>query len=612
MKFRNFAIENFPFLENDFDAMTDYELFCKMVAYMKKSLDKINGFQTQINGFYEQLSEYENYFNNLDVTSEVNAKLDEMVDDGTMEQLIAQYLQLVNLYVFNSVSELKSAENLSNNMFAKTYGYYSCNDGGGAYYKIRTKTNDDIPDDMFLIELYDNTLVAEYIVENGELNIKTLGCKGDHNTDNTEMLQAIINKAESTGYEVIIPVGEYLITDTLYINDNIRIRGIGRNRLWSGTSKFPLIYGTLTTKPFFHISKSSNLYNWDTAGSNRVENVHISNLRIIGSQSGSFSITGIFASCYLSTFKDLEINGFINDFAVAGCYETLIENCQFTQSYQCVVSFDCNRTTIFNNCWCNSGYHTAGSVVSDSSYATLYTKNHMFNYCCFYSNLSYHYMNNMAVENSCYGLISRDSKIDINQFNAESISEYCVHASLNLRPNDSYTKIDNAHFWNPSDDAYNNAKIFSTSYHSYLDLKTVDALPISNFAYGDIANNSVARIYSYISGERVIPLTLSNNVEGATVINKSHYTTRGFMIDYTFSGQSAWSGSSLTTLSGLPISSSFSSSDFYYFVNPTSTSDTIFNARINGSGAITQSSGSWIGSGGIGSIVKIQYEYKID
>ena len=162
--FRNFILENFPFLEDDFDAPTDYALFCKMVAYMKQSLKNVEGFQKQINDFSAELVEFENYFNNLDVTEEVNAKLDEMVEDGTMEELIAEYLQLTTMYVYNSVAELKAAENLQEGMFAKTYGFYSYYDGGGANYKIRNVTTDDVIDDMFIIALHDNSLIAEYIV----------------------------------------------------------------------------------------------------------------------------------------------------------------------------------------------------------------------------------------------------------------------------------------------------------------------------------------------------------------------------------------------------------------------------------------------------------------
>lgn len=33
---KNAVLRNFPILEDDFDALTDYELFSKMVAYVKK------------------------------------------------------------------------------------------------------------------------------------------------------------------------------------------------------------------------------------------------------------------------------------------------------------------------------------------------------------------------------------------------------------------------------------------------------------------------------------------------------------------------------------------------------------------------------------------------
>lgn len=597
------------------ESMSYYECLCNFYNYLKNeimpAINENAEATKELQDLFIELQTYvDTYFDNLDVTSEVNAKLDEMVENGTMEELIAQYLQLQTTYTYNSVTEMKQAENLANGTFVRTSGYYTYNDGGGAYYKIRTITNDDVVDEMFIYALSDETLVAEYIVQNDELNILSLGCKGNGTFDNTEKLQAIIDKAETTGYEVIIPLGDYLITDTLYINDGIVIEGRGKKRLWKGATKYPVIIGYLTDKPFIHISDQATLYDWDSAKNHLVENVHFKDFCITGSRTSSFSITGIYANCYLSTFKNIQINGFINDFAIAGSYETLIENCQFTQSYQCVVSFNNNRTTIFNDCWANSGYHDAGSVVSDSDYTTLYTKNHMFNYCCLYSNLSYHFMKNFAVENCCYGIITRDSKLDIDEFNCESISEYGIHASLNLRPNDSYTRIDNAHFYNPSTSGYSSAKIYSTSYHSYLDLKTVDALPISNFAYGDIANNSVARVYSYISGERVIPLTLSNNITGATIINKSHYTERGFCIDYEFSGQT-WSSSAVGNISGLPTSTEFTSSQYKFFANPTTTADKIFNIRLYGNGNIVSSAGTWIGSNGNDAIIKINYEYEI-
>lgn len=203
MRFRNFVIGNFPFLENDFDALTDYELFCKMVAYMRKSLERLDGYQTQIDAFSVELKEFENYFNNLDVTEEVNAKLDEMVEDGTMEQLIAEYLQLTSMYVYNTVAELKAAENLVNNMFVKTYGYYSYNDGGGAYYKVRTKTLDDVVDDMFIIELDNEDVVAELMIDNSLL-IAQLGINTTASNNTTKLQAALTYCNDNKHVELVI------------------------------------------------------------------------------------------------------------------------------------------------------------------------------------------------------------------------------------------------------------------------------------------------------------------------------------------------------------------------------------------------------------------------
>ena len=82
MKFRNYILQNFPFLEDDFDALTDYELFCKMIAYMKKALDEIKTYKDGFDKLEKELKDLENYVYNLDLQDEVNNKLDEMADSG--------------------------------------------------------------------------------------------------------------------------------------------------------------------------------------------------------------------------------------------------------------------------------------------------------------------------------------------------------------------------------------------------------------------------------------------------------------------------------------------------------------------------------------------------
>ena len=196
MIFRNWVLQNFPFLEDDFDALTDYELFCKMMEYVKK-------FAKDNEEFKKQLESYQNYFDNLDVQEEINKKLDEMASDGTLENIISQYIELATTYVYDNVSALKSATNLINGSYARTSGFYTYKDGGGSFYKIRTITNEDVVDEMSIISLADESLVAE-LVANDTINVKQLGAKTDIN--NLTILSYAINNFNNIVIDEVYPI----------------------------------------------------------------------------------------------------------------------------------------------------------------------------------------------------------------------------------------------------------------------------------------------------------------------------------------------------------------------------------------------------------------------
>ena len=40
--FRFFCLTNFPFIEEDFDSLTNYELLCKIVEYLNKVINTTN------------------------------------------------------------------------------------------------------------------------------------------------------------------------------------------------------------------------------------------------------------------------------------------------------------------------------------------------------------------------------------------------------------------------------------------------------------------------------------------------------------------------------------------------------------------------------------------
>lgn len=614
MIFRNWVLQNFPFLEDEFDALTDYELFCKMVEYMKESLKKVKDFQGTINEFTIKLNEFQHWFDNLDVTEEVNAKLDEMVEDGTMEELIAEYLQLQTTYTFNNVEDLKEAQNLVNGMFVRTSGYYSYNDGGGAYYKIRNVTTDDTIDDMFIIELSDNTIIAEYIIVNNELNIKSLGCKGDSTFDNTEKLQAIIDKAEEDSLKIIIPNGNYLITDTLFINSKITIEGQGDNSLWSDNTIYPCILSCIDNKPVFHISLSNNLYNWDTAHNNLVENVHFKNFRlygILGNDETVRGLTGIYANTYLSSFENMVISGFYNDISLAGCYETIVDNCQFMNSYQQIVLFNNNDTTLINNTYCNGSYNDANSVISDTNYINRYTKNHMLNYCNLYSNNSYCYFYNLAIEKSCYSIISRDSDLYGDIIHIEAISDCAIYNEPYLKTS-SIIDLDHVSYYNQN--TYSSCILYNNKYLGKINIKTINALPISNFNDGTNQTRTINRLYSYKTGENIIPLTLSDNVIGATIVNNSHYTETGFKVDYLIDGATTWTDNIITKITGLPVSNSFGNDSYILCKSACLTKNESINFRLFGNGNLVYGDNSWLYLSGGSQLLKyarIETEYKI-
>ena len=191
--FKWFVLQNFPFIEADFDAITYYQLLCKIVEYLNKVIDENNliGEQTEnLTNAFNELQDYVNhYFDNLDIQEEINNKLDEMAEDGQLADIIAQYLQLAGVLAFDTINDMKNATNLVNGSIAKTLGNTTYNDGYGAFYKIRTILNTDVVDNDNIVSLTNfNNLIAEkiynqYIEDNRNdiniINSKVTICVGD-------------------------------------------------------------------------------------------------------------------------------------------------------------------------------------------------------------------------------------------------------------------------------------------------------------------------------------------------------------------------------------------------------------------------------------------------
>ena len=206
------------------DSLSYYEALCAMWKYLNDTVNVINNNAMITEDFIAKVNELhdyvEHYFDNLDVQEEINNKLDAMADDGTLQEIITTYIQANVAWTFDTVADMKTAENFIDGSYARTLGFHAVNDGGAALYKVRTVTNDDVVDEASIIELADDTLVAEYIHEDkGFLNVNKFGL-----TDQLYMndyWSKIYNYALAKGCYIYFPTGTYKVKKTDVANDYI-------------------------------------------------------------------------------------------------------------------------------------------------------------------------------------------------------------------------------------------------------------------------------------------------------------------------------------------------------------------------------------------------------
>lgn len=225
--FKRCVLQNFPFIEADFDALTNYGLLCKIVEYLNNvisSQNEVQGVTEDIVNAFNKLYDYvHDYFKNLDVQDEINNKLDEMVEDGTLQEIITTYIQANVAWTFDSVSDMQSATNLIDGSYAQTYGFYNINDGGGALYLIREAEENETANGITTFAV--DTLIAELVTYGEYVNMKQLGMSASI-ADNASILQyAVTNYPKST--VLFIPEdGNYVFSTSIDLgNKAITIKG---------------------------------------------------------------------------------------------------------------------------------------------------------------------------------------------------------------------------------------------------------------------------------------------------------------------------------------------------------------------------------------------------
>ena len=115
------GINNFPFLESDFDKLTNYGMMMKLMKAMNDVISNQNLVETDMNNLFNAFTELQtyinNYFDTLDLQDEVDNKLDEMASNGQLESIFSSYFNKINekLNFKRIYSEVLNIRNLNDN-----------------------------------------------------------------------------------------------------------------------------------------------------------------------------------------------------------------------------------------------------------------------------------------------------------------------------------------------------------------------------------------------------------------------------------------------------------------------------------------------------------------
>ncbi len=282
--FKGFVLENFPFIEADFDAITNYQLLCKVIEYLNNVIANQNMVQelgTELVKAYNNLLDYvNNYFDDLNLQEQVNNKLDEMVESGELEEIIGEYINNYVERTFNNVYDMTNSL-LEDGMKAKTLGYYDVDDGGGAEYYITS-----IQPSTDYYETLSNGNYAVLILDN--FNIKQIGAKGNGIDDDAQYFINAINLLKQKFSSVnlygnnsilLVPSGKYKITQKIEIPLYLKIKSLDN----------VIFYSYIENDSCFEIYSDDNI-NPDEAFINNYFNINQDISPIIDGSNGGISI----------------------------------------------------------------------------------------------------------------------------------------------------------------------------------------------------------------------------------------------------------------------------------------------------------------------------------
>lgn len=308
----------------------------EQVLWLEKFLKNtvIPTFNANTEAYEELKATVENFFATLDVQEEINNKLDEMAEAGTLADIISQYLNSTAVFAYDTVASMKAATNFVDGSYARTLGYYAKGDKGGALYRIRTITNDDTIDESLLIEITGdptNTLVAELQLED-KMAVEQFGVKGDNTTDDTAKFQIALDNCKN----LACTHSQYKV-DHILFKENQTIDGQGAK-----------INCDLATSALVGFASDLTIKNLDIHSNNNDKEWNRLDVR----------------DCAFITFENCTFSGFQQQDVTPGapglnvwalyireCHDIRVINCNFVDNnfQDVLIEFDC-KNIYFENC----------------------------------------------------------------------------------------------------------------------------------------------------------------------------------------------------------------------------------------------------------------------
>ena len=279
--------------------------------FNKLSKQTKNTVETYINKFNELHDYVHDYFDNLDVQEEINNKLDQMAEDGVLTDIIAQYLTLAGILVYDTVQDLSEATNVAVGSKCMTYGYLRMGDGVYNIYNIREITNTDVVDGYNIVSIQSsNVLIAERLQYGKDLVIELTT-----DDDLEDYLSLVGNKT------IILPSNSTLtFTDAVVINSDTTLDLNGSTVFfdYTRTTRYPAVNWD-ETLGFMSYDNDSTFTAYDG-----YKNITIKNGKIKGGCSCFMHSTNVL----IENVEFIDVND-AHNIQLAACNGFTVKNCIF-------------------------------------------------------------------------------------------------------------------------------------------------------------------------------------------------------------------------------------------------------------------------------------------